>query len=455
MMYSLNPKVILRSEPQYYDTYAAFDYDTVRTELLTEEECRILAHISVAPCNADEISRKTHVHLKKCKKFLNRMLKLRYVEANAGNFKAQAPERTKVDSRLFGQFILPFLSAPTSVDLFVTSRCNLECVHCFSSTEDQTVNELSVEEVESVLDQLEKLGVQQVRLNGGEPLLHPRIDEILKALRHRRLRKVILTNGTLLDEEKTRLLKQSSVTPTVSLDDSYANGHDLFRGVKGSFERTIEALELLNRHEVQYGINCCLHAHNLGNHRKILDLTTGHGASRIAFLDLKPSPRMRKNAGWVPSHSDYLRVLPELMLDRIKYKRRIDVALDTFLTCRPPDESVLEARRGYVCCQAGRSSLSIGSDGTVYPCNLVMFDPKWAMGNIRGESVPEIWFSKKWSFFRGDVKTSDLTKCKGCKSLPECSDFYCRLHPYLASGDPYGPHPKCSQGKVRNVKEEA
>jgi radical SAM protein with 4Fe4S-binding SPASM domain len=442
--YSLNPRVILRSEPQYYNTYAAFDCGTVRTELLSEDEYRILEHISTRPSDASEISKVTDVQPKKCERFLNRMLRLRYVEANADNFRTQPPERAKVDSALYGQFILPFLSAPTSVDLFITSRCNLNCVHCFSSTEDQTVHELSVEEVKSVLDQLEKLGVLQLRINGGEPLLHPRIDEILMALRHRRLRKVMLTNGTLLNEEKARLLKESKVTPTVSLDDSNAEGHDLFRGVKGSFEGTIEALKLLHRHEVQYGINCCLHRRNLSNHRKIIDLAITHGASRIAFLDLKPSPRMKNNAEWIPSYSEYLEVLPELMLDRIRYTRKMDVALDTFLTCQPLKESASEARRGYVCCQAGRSRLSIGSNGSIYPCNLVISDPKWDMGNIRSETIAEIWFSKKWSFFRGDVKTSDLRKCKDCKNLMGCRDFYCRLHPYLTNGDLYGPHPRCS-----------
>jgi radical SAM protein with 4Fe4S-binding SPASM domain len=453
--YSLNPRVILRSEPQYYNTYAAFDYGTVRTELLSEDEHRILEHISVKPSDASEISKETDVQLKKCERFLNRMFRLRFAEVNVDNFRTQAPERAKVDSARYGQFILPFLSAPTSVDLFITSRCNLNCVHCFSSTEEQTVHELSVGEVKSVLDQLEKLGILQLRINGGEPLLHPQIDEMLMTLRHRRLSKVMLTNGTLLDEEKVRLLKESGVTPTVSLDDSNAEGHDLFRGVKGSYEETIEALKLLHRHEAQYGINCCLHEHNLHNHKEIIDLAVRHGASRITFLDLVPSRRMKNNAKWIPSYNEYLEVLPDLMLERIRYSREIDVALDTFLTCQPLKESVSEARRGYVCCQAGRNRLVIGSNGSIYPCNLVISDPRWEMGNICSETIADVWFSKKWSFFRGGVKTSDLRECRDCKDLMRCRDFHCRLHPYLDNGDLYGPSPGCGHGDVRNVKEEA
>jgi len=443
-MYSLSTKVILRSEPQYYDTYAAFDYSSVRTQLLTEDEYRILECICARSSSASEISKETDIKQEKCEKFLNRMSRLRYAQVNADSFGIRLPGRVKADPALYGQFILPFLSAPTSVDLFVTSRCNLDCVHCFSSTEDRPVHELSIEEIESALDQLETLGVLELRINGGEPLLHPRIDEILMMLKHRRLRKVILTNGTQLTEDKARLLKESDVTPTISVDDSNAEGHDGFRGIEGSFYKTIEALKLLQRHGVEYGINCCLHKRNLGNHRKIIDLAIRHRARRIAFLDLKPSPKMKRNIEWMPSHSDYQGLLPELMLDRIKYRSEIDIALDTFLTCGPLEESVLEARRGYVCCQAGRSRLSIDSNSSIYPCNLVISDPKWNMGNMTSQSISEIWFSKKWSFFRGDVKTSDLTYCKHCKSLLACRDVYCRLHPYLVDGDAYGPHPKCS-----------
>jgi radical SAM protein with 4Fe4S-binding SPASM domain len=442
--FSLDPKVILRSEPQYYNTYAAFDYGRVRTELLTQDEHRILEHIYDSSSDASQISKRTGVNHKKCEKFLNRMSKLGYVQTNAGSSSAEPPERVKADPALFEQFSLPFLSAPTSVDLFITNRCNLNCVHCFSSRENQALRELSIEEVRSVLDQLEKLGVLELRISGGEPLLHPQIDEILMTLKDRRLRRVILTNGILLDEEKARLLKESGVTPTLSVDDSDAEGHDLFRGVKGSFQRTTEALRLLQENAVEYGINSCLHRRNLNNHRKIIELAVRYGASRIAFLDLKPSSRMKKNIEWCPSHSEYQEVLPELMLDRVRYKGKIDVALDTFLTCEPLEESLLEARRGYVCCQAGRNRLSIDSSGSIYPCNLVISDPKWDMGNMRSEELWKIWFSRKWSFFRGGVKVNDLRKCGDCEKLAQCRDFFCRLQPYLTNGDPCGPHPKCS-----------
>jgi radical SAM protein with 4Fe4S-binding SPASM domain len=88
--------------------------------------------------------------------------------------------------------------------------------------------------------------------------------------------------------------------------------------------------------------------------------------------------------------------------------------------------------------------MSIGSDGFIYPCNTVISDPHWRMGNIRNEKILDIWFSAGWAFFRGDVMIKHLQKCRECNKRAKCLDFYCRLLPYATSGNPFGPHPKCA-----------
>ncbi|MCP8305173.1 MAG: radical SAM protein [archaeon] len=442
--FSLSSSVILRSEPQYYDTYAAFDHKRVRTEFLMEEEFRALEYIYDRPADVKIVSKESGMNYVRCERFLKRMVQLGYVQVGAESLKVRSPERVKVDPQLYSRFPIPFLSAPTSVDVFITSRCNLNCVHCFSRGGEGTIHELSLNDLESIFNQLERMGILEVRINGGEPLLHPEIGRVLLALKGKRFRRVIITNGTLMDEEMVALLKESETIPTVSLDDSEMEEHDIFRGVKGSFKRTVEALKLLQKTGVQYGINCCLHKRNLNRYREIIDLVAKHGTYRIAFLDLKVVGRMKNHVEWVPSYREYQEAMFNLMVDRFRYRRRIDVALDVFLHCKPLKESIMEAREGYVSCQAGKTSLSIDSEGSVYPCNLVLSDPKWRMGNIKNEKIWDLWFSQKWLFFRGGVKISELKKCRGCKDLMRCKDFYCRLLPYATSGDPFGPHPKCS-----------
>ena len=441
---SLNPAVILRSEPQYYNTYVAFDHRGVRTEFLTEKEYRALAYIYSKPASVNEISKEAAMELGDCEKFLKRMIRLNYVQSNVDDVDVKRVQRARSELTHYSNFPLPFLSAPTSVDVFITDRCNLNCVHCFSRTEEKTAHELSTAELTSIFDQLENLGIFEVRINGGEPFLHSEIDDVLRNLKQRRFRKVILTNGTLLNEKEIELLRDSEIIPTVSLDDSEENEHDFFRGSDGSFSLTVKGLKLLREHGLQYGINCCLHKRNLGRISSIVDFAARCGAHRIAFLDFKPTRRLRDHPTLVPSYDEYQRSIIDLISAKHRFRRNIDVALDVFLRCRPLVESVQEARRGYVSCQAGRNRLSIDSDGSVYPCNLVLSDPRWNMGNTRNATISDIWFSERWMFFRGGTKISDLKECESCRSLRTCKDFYCRLLPYITNKDIFGPHPKCS-----------
>jgi uncharacterized protein len=60
---------------------------------------------------------------------------------------------------------------------------------------------LSIQELKSIFNQLERMGVMEVRLTGGEPLLHPEIRTLLAIIQKKRFRKVMITNGTLLDED--------------------------------------------------------------------------------------------------------------------------------------------------------------------------------------------------------------------------------------------------------------
>jgi len=443
MKYILDSHVILRSEPQYYNTYAAFHWEKAETHLLEEETYRLLHRIYSKPLKIKEISRSLGLDIQDCKKIIAEMMECGFVKGHAPEEEFRAPERVDVDPELFGDFKVPFPSAPISIDVFITSRCNLRCRHCFSSSGERR-EDLPFEDFIKILDELEGLGVFEVRLNGGEPLIHPRIKDILHALSKRRLRRVMITNGTLLNQENVELLKKSRTIPTVSLDDSRPEGHDGFRGVKGAFERTLRGMSLLQKEGVTYGINTCLHKRNLKRVGEIIDLAASYGASRIALLDLKNVGKMREHDNLIPSPEAYRRAAIGLNILK-SVTQEIEVSLDLYMHCNPLRESKEELKKGYVTCSAGNTNLSIDSDGGIYPCNIVLSDPKWHMGNIRDNNLKDLWFSKKWNFFRGGVKLKDLEHCRNCPDIDECKDVFCRLYPYVENGDLYSIHPYCKK----------
>ncbi|HSV49420.1 MAG TPA: radical SAM protein [Candidatus Acidoferrales bacterium] len=438
--YSLSPHVILRFEPQYYGSYSAFNYKTVKSQTLTAEEIRVLKYIQTKPAVSQEITQETNMNEKGCERFLKEMQKQGFVQINTQPT-ASAPQ-TQVNPDFYSRFPIPFLSAPATIDFFITSRCNLHCAHCYADKKEHQASNYPLTAIEAVFDQLEQLGVLEVRISGGEPLLHKGILQILGLMGKKRFRKILLTNGTLLTEETVMALKDSGITPTISLDDCIPEAHDQFRGGTGAHARTINGLALLQKHGVEYGINSCLNKNNLNRYQDIINLCIKYGAARITLLDLKPTGRMRNNTQWMPTHEEYSALLKKLFVARAK-NRKIDVSVDTFLHCYPMQESVALVKKGIVSCRAGVSRLSIDSDGSIYPCNFVVGDPRWVMGNLKEQSLEQIWFSQKWLFFRGQTTLKDLKTCGDCKKRKDCVDLYCRLLPYEAVGDEYGVSQRC------------
>ncbi len=439
--FHINPYVLIRDEAQYYNKFVAFNYDKVETIFLSDLEYRLLKCINDASKKLEEISSSMNLDISRSKDMVQNLIEKGLITETEGKVKLGFVTNEK-HSESSGKFKIPFLSSPISVDIFITSRCNLRCVHCFSADDKKDKNDMAFMDLTSLFDQLERNVVFEVRLNGGEPLSHPRIKEILKDLGKRRFRKVMITNGTLLTVNIVKLLKSSGVIPTVSLDDSIAEEHDRFRGIMGSHEATLKGLKLLKENQVQYGINACIHRGNRRRFHKIIELAKNYGAYRISFLDLKNTGRMKKNPEWFPSNKDYQRMLPALNLAK-KMFEEIDVSYDVFLHCHPLQESVHEYGKGFVSCSAGKSRMSIDTDGFVYPCNMVISDPKWYMGDVFQEKIQEIWFNEKWSAFRGGVKIDDLPACNLCSRKSSCIDLYCRLYPYATTGDFFAPHPNC------------
>lgn len=440
--FHIDPHVLIRDESLYYNKFVAFNYDKVETIFLSELEYHLLKSLHNASKKIAEISRTINLDVSTCKNIVQGLLEKGLIIDSEEKINLGLITRDTLYPESLSKFKIPFLSSPISVDIFITNRCNLHCVHCFSADDKKDKKDMALEDLTRLFDRLERNVVFEVRLNGGEPLVHPNIVDIIDDLEGRRFRKVLITNGTLLTDNVVKLLKSSGVIPTVSLDDSISEEHDRFRGISGSHEATLRGLKLLFKNQVQYGINTCIHRGNRKRFHKIIDLAKKYGAYRVSFLDLKNTGRMRKNTQWFPSVNEYQRMLPALYLARKMYEE-IDVSYDVFLHCHPLQESIHEFKKGIISCSAGKSRMSIDSDGYVYPCNMVISDQKWSMGNVLHETISDIWFNEKWASFRGDVRIDDLLACNECERKSSCVDLYCRLYPYAATGDFFAPHPNC------------
>lgn len=143
-----------------------------------------------------------------------------------------------------------------SIHIEIANKCNERCVHCYIP------HELKVETIDpnlfyKILSEARALNVINITLSGGEPLLHKDILGFLSKCKELDMSVNILTNLTLLTDE---IIDEIKKNPLISVQTSIysmdPNIHDSITKVKGSFEKTKNALLKLKASNVPVQISC-------------------------------------------------------------------------------------------------------------------------------------------------------------------------------------------------------
>jgi mycofactocin radical SAM maturase len=137
------------------------------------------------------------------------------------------------------------LDAPICLTWELTYACNLQCVHCLSSSGQRDERELSTAEAKKILDDLRDLQVFYINIGGGEPMVRRDFFELLEYSVANGIGVKFSTNGAFIDEEKAqRLAAMDYLDIQISLDGVDAATNDAVRG-EGSYDMAIRAMENL------------------------------------------------------------------------------------------------------------------------------------------------------------------------------------------------------------------
>ncbi|MBW2318717.1 MAG: radical SAM protein [Deltaproteobacteria bacterium] len=144
------------------------------------------------------------------------------------------------------------------LELQLTSRCNLKCKHCYLG--ESTLVDLPFSDVLSVLEEFEQMQGLRVLFSGGEPLLYPDLRALINALPRFSVRKVLLTNGTLIRKQDVSMLSHFDEIQ-FSLD-GLKGGHEALRG-PWTFDQTVRGIEIVRENGIPISIATMVHRHNL------------------------------------------------------------------------------------------------------------------------------------------------------------------------------------------------
>ena len=297
------------------------------------------------------------------------------------------------------------LGIPLGVHLDVTWRCNERCIHCYLDHDD--LGEMTYDEIDDLMSQMAAAGVFFLTISGGEPLLRKDLFDILRRARELTFNVKLKTNAILIREKEAALIRQLGLESVqVSIYSHRAEVHDAITKVKGSLERSLDAIRFM----VSQGLKVTMANVVMKQTRFDYPGVQALAAEVGAHFTVDPT---------ITPHINGDRSLLRLNIDRnalreIMNDKTITGQEDQFIAVAPgADGDVMDA----IPCSAGHSACYVSPYGDVYPC--VQFP--LPSGNVRQQKFIDIWkYSPQLEEVRS-IRSRDLPVCSTCAHVEGCS----------------------------------
>ena len=279
---------------------------------------------------------------------------------------------------------------------YLTEGCNLRCRHCWieppHQSEKRQYPSLDPELFRHILEQAKPLGLASVKLTGGEPLMHPRIGEILAILREEKLRFNVETNGVLCTPEVVQDLVRSGLYHiSVSLDGADAETHEWVRGVKGCFEAALQGIRNLVAAGIRPQVIMTLMRRNVGQIESLVRLAGSLGAGSVKFNIVQPTARGVKmhEAGETLSIREIVR-LGERVEGELSAGTRLPLFYSHPAAFRPLGK--MYGREGSGCGVCGIFGiLGVLGNGSYALCGIGETVPELVFGDAAKDALADVW----------------------------------------------------------------
>ncbi|MEE9377816.1 MAG: radical SAM protein [Candidatus Lokiarchaeia archaeon] len=298
----------------------------------------------------------------------------------------------------------------------ITLRCNSKCIHCGSRAGSARSDELNTEEALKLVKELHSCGYKGVALMGGEPLVRKDWFEIAKEVKKYKMDLSIVTNGLTVVENIQKLKNLDVDCVSLSLDGGKPETHDYLRGIKGAFEKTLSAINRLQKERLPTSIITAVSKKNLKEIDIIKHLILDRNISWQIQLAV-PIGRFPKEL--LISREEYYALAMFIAINVKKYSYRrlpvIGAHCFGYFSRFIPNLGLTP----WVGCQAGYSVLGIQSNGDIKGCLTLPDD--FIEGNIRTQSLKEIISSPHAFLYNRKFEKKDLKGyCRNCDFVNQC-----------------------------------
>jgi pyrroloquinoline quinone biosynthesis protein E len=306
--------------------------------------------------------------------------------------------------------------------------------------------ELSTEDWKRVFTQARDLGVLQLGLSGGEPMVRKDLEELVAHARGEGLYTTLVTSALGLTRQRAKRLKDAGIDHVqISFQDTDPVSADRIAGIKLGRQK-FEAAALVKELDLAFSVNVVLHRANLDRLAEIIEMAATLGADRVELANTQYYGWALKNRHLLMPTRDQVersRPIAEAALAKFKGRMQIIYVLPDYYEQFPKP------------CYGGWGNVYVlvTPDGRALPCHGATQIPWLQFVNVRDHTLDWIWEqSPIFNAFRGDAWMKEP-----CRSCPrKAQDFGgCRCQAFALTGDAANVDPVCSLSPRHDIIERA
>ncbi len=344
------------------------------------------------------------------------------------------------------------MTFPKIISFTVTNVCNLRCQMCGQWSEEGYIKnkvidanpQLNVHDWKKRVDEISKHNIRFMLIRGGEPFLYPGIMDLIEYINSKGIFQSIDTNGTTIEKYVPDLVKMGNMHITFSVDGP-EHVHDEVRGVKESFKKTKENIQLFNQLEKEYGkelsksICFTMSPYSYKGLGEMPNVAREMGISSINIVPYyyfpstvgkKYESELKDNFdstaySWQGFHhedsgidfdvfkQEYEKYMASL--DGIENFPFMPFSLDAYKTWFDNACDIVGSTK----CLNVENLMDIQPNGDA---NFCIDFPDYVIGNIKESSIEEIWNGEKAEKFRAYRRENPLAICHRC-GAKYCSEI--------------------------------
>lgn len=355
------------------------------------------------------------------------------------------------------RMIESFDDAPFLVIWEATRACGLACLHCRAEAIlKRDPHELTTDEAFAMVDQIASMGKPLFVVTGGDPLMRVDLREVIRHAVAAGLRVAVTPSATaLLDGDALAELQLDGISRiALSLDGPDARVHDRFRGVPGTFDRTMAAAGEARRLGLPLQINTTITPHNLALVEEMAALVGDLGAVLWSVFFLVPIGR-GKNLGCLDA-DQFEAVFARL--GAVARKAPFDIKTTEAphyrrwlaqhgLLGKPNVKAGSEGLRVRGGLGDGRGFVFVSHTGDVFPSGFLPV----AAGNLRSATLPDLY--RHHPMFTALRDPSGFAgKCGRCEFRFLCGGS--RARAWAVTGDWRGSDPACGHQPAATLVQD-